>query len=126
MKLDLKKTEAAAKSKEREDEEARLLLESATSRKLGEELTFDSVISPTASSLTATSSSSTENNLQQQSINVCCAGDYCFVSNGHKVVCGMTCHRCDKPCHYDCCETDEYGFKVCSLCEKERRIKEQV
>jgi len=82
LKLNSKKAEVAAKNKEREDEKARSLLESATSRKLTEELTFDSVFSPTASSLTATSSSSTE---QQQPVNICCAGDYCFVSNGHKV-----------------------------------------
>jgi len=122
LKLNLKTAEAAAKSKEREDDEARSLLESATSRKLTEELTFDSVVSPTASSLTATSSSSTE---QQQPVNICCAGDFCFVSNGHKVVCGMTCRRCEKSCHYDCCVTDEYGFKICSACEKKRRINEQ-
>ena len=39
---------------------------------------------------------------QQQSFNLCCAGDYCFVSNGHKVVCGMTCRRCQQSCHFDC------------------------
>lgn len=39
---------------------------------------------------------------QQQSINLCCAGDYCFVSNGHEVVCGMTCRRCQQSCHFDC------------------------
>jgi len=121
LKLNLKTAEAAAKSKEREDDEARSLLESATSRKLTEELTFDSVVSPTVSSLTATSSSSTE---QQQPVNICCAGDFCFVSNGHKVVCGMTCRRCEKSCHYDCCETDEYGFKIWSACNKQRIIEE--
>jgi hypothetical protein len=37
---------------------------------------------------------SPECNQQQQTNNLCCAGDYCFVSNGHKVICGMTCNRC--------------------------------
>jgi len=55
---------------------------------------------------------------QQQNINICCAGDYCFVSNGHKVVCGMTCRVCTKPCHSSCCEDDEYGLKICTQCEK--------
>jgi hypothetical protein len=119
----------AAKNKEREDEKARSLLESATSRKLTEELTFDDAVSPSASSLTGTSSSSTdnkENNPAQQATNVCCAGDYCFVSNGHKVVCGMTCFRCDKSCHLACCVENEYGFKICSACEKQRRIDEEA
>jgi hypothetical protein len=63
---------------------------------------------------------------QQQTNNICCAGDYCFVSNGHKVVCGMTCNRCRQSCHFDCCEDDEYGFKICASCEKERACDEYV
>ena len=62
----------------------------------------------------------------QQSINLCCAGDYCYVSNGHKIVCGMTCRRCRQSCHFDCCEDDEYGFKICASCEKERACDEEV
>jgi hypothetical protein len=69
---------------------------------------------------------SPECNQQQQTNNVCCAGDYCFVSNGHKVVCGMTCNRCRQSCHFDCCEDDEYGFKICASCEKERACDEYV
>jgi|Transcript_8331 hypothetical protein len=53
-------------------------------------------------------------------------GDYCYVSNGHKVVCGMTCRRCRQSCHFDCCEDDEYGFKICASCEKERACDEEV
>jgi len=55
---------------------------------------------------------------QQRKQNVCCAGDFCFVSNGHRVVCGMTCRVCTKPCHSDCCDDDEYGFKICTQCAK--------
>ena len=109
--------EAAPKSKEGEDKEARLLL-TATSQKLRVDLTFDSLVSLTATSLTATSSSSTESNeniLQQQNVNLCCAGDYCFVSNGHKLVCDMTyCRRYHQSYHYDCCKHDEYSFKICA------------
>jgi len=69
---------------------------------------------------------STECDQQHQKKNLCCAGDYCFVSNGHKVVCGMTCRRCRQSCHFDCCEDDEYGFKICASCEKERACDEEV
>ena len=86
-----------------------------------ENLPLSSHSSSTASSLSVSSSLVEK---QQQSVNLCCAGDYCYVSNGHKVVCGMTCRRCEKSCHYDCCETDEYGFKICSACNKQRLIEE--
>jgi len=88
-----------------------------------ENLPLSSHSSSTASSLSVSSSLVEK---QQQSVNLCCAGDYCYVSNGHKVVCGMTCRRCEKSCHLDCCEDDEYGFKICASCEKERACDEEV
>ena len=121
MKLSLKKVEAAAKSKLSEDEEASKLLQAATAERPPIELTFDS-----ASSLTATSSSSSSNNLQQlkQTVNVCSAGDYCVVSNGHKVACTQTCRVCEKSCHLNCCDSDEYNFKICNSCAKEQAIEQ--
>ena len=88
-----------------------------------ENLPFSSRSSSTASSLSVSSSLVEK---QQQSVNLCCAGDYCYVSNGHKIVCGMTFRRCRQSCHFDCCEDDEYGFKICASCEKERACDEEV
>ena len=78
------------------------------------EVASGNVINDTVSSLSLQSKS----DQHQQKQNFCCTGDYCFVSNGHQVVCGMTCRVCNKPCHSNCCETDEYGFKSCTSCEK--------
>ena len=72
----------------------------------------------TLSSVSSLSLSSECNQQQQQKQSLCCTGDYCFASNGHKVVCGMTCRVCDKSCHLACCESDEYGYKICYSCEK--------
>jgi hypothetical protein len=65
---------------------------------------------------------------QQQSINLCCAGDYCFVSNGHEVVCGMTCRRwsLSTVMPLRLLESDEYGYKICASCEKQMACDEQV
>ena len=72
----------------------------------------------------AFSSLSTESATQQKVFNVCTAGDYCVVSNGHKVACTQTCRICDKSCHFNCCESDEYNFKTCNSCGKDRAISE--
>ena len=61
---------------------------------------------------------------QKKIINFFCAGGYFIVNNGHKVVCGMTCCFCDKPCHYDYCEDGMYGFKIWNSCKKERACNE--
>ena len=63
-----------------------------------------------------------EQQQQQQKINVCCAGDYCFVSNGHLKACVNTCRVCGQSCHYDCCEDDDYGYKVCASCLKKEEV----
>ena len=71
------------------------------------------------------SSFSTESAAQQKVLNVCAAGDYCVVTNGHKVACTQTCRWCNKSCHFNCCASDEYNFKTCNSCAKERAIEEQ-
>jgi len=64
---------------------------------------------------------SAESQQQQQKIfNVCFAGDYCVISNGHKVVCGMICRICEKVMTLQLCDSDEYGFKTCNSCVKEK------
>mmetsp|Transcript_8329 Transcript_8329/g.12114 ORF Transcript_8329/g.12114 Transcript_8329/m.12114 type:complete len:372 (+) Transcript_8329:91-1206(+) len=132
-----KKKKMVAKKREAEAEENREKRKKQISERLQKEVTptelffdedkenlpFSSRSSSTASSLSVSSSLVEK---QQQGVNLCCAGDYCYVSNGHKVVCGMTCRRCRQSCHFDCCEDDEYGFKICASCEKERACDEEV
>jgi hypothetical protein len=131
------KRDDAKKKKENAEEESRRKLKEESRRKL-DALSKDSVskesasktievadiielppsnVSPATSSITAPSSGSGSSSARPAN-NFCCAGDYCFVSNGHAKVCGVTCYVCSGYCHFDCVEVDDDGYKKCNLCDK--------
>ena len=122
-----KKKKLAANKRAIEAQEAREKRKKQLSERLQKEVTptelsFDEDkenASPTFSSL------STDSTSQQKVLNVCAAGDYCVVTNGHKVACTQLCRWCNRSCHFNCCTSDDYNFKTCRSCAKEREIEEE-
>ena len=54
---------------------------------------------------------------------VCCAGDFCSVSEPMSLKCSITCGDCKGNCHPKwCCEVMK-GVNMCTACDKIRRVR---